>query len=325
MRHRRKGRKLGRNPNHQRALLRNLASALILTERDATDDDNAPKVKGRIITTLQKAKEVRPLVERCITIARRALPHQEAADALGPDTTATAKSGRPGGRASAGRSGTRRLPPWWPSAAACCDCLAQAGLPVSSATSPPLPHRPGRYTRVLRLAKRRLGDAGIRPTWNWSASAIASAAAPPKPRSRPNRPPPEAARGSGRPAAAEPARKANGPPAPPLASPPTARRFRFHPRTSAALPRHDPSSGELRHIDMGVVVVSFADARDAADCGQVRLADAAAFRRRHVLHHRRGRRWTLQRVYEGGRGMLYILNFYLPAVLDLRWRRSSPR
>ena len=43
-------------------------------------------MKGRIITTLQKAKEVRPLVERCITIARRALPHQEAADALGPDT-----------------------------------------------------------------------------------------------------------------------------------------------------------------------------------------------------------------------------------------------
>ena len=27
-------------------------------------------MKGRIITTLQKAKEVRPLVERCITVAR---------------------------------------------------------------------------------------------------------------------------------------------------------------------------------------------------------------------------------------------------------------
>ena len=66
-------------------MLRNLASALILTERDATDEKNAPKVKGRIITTLQKAKEVRPLVERCITIARRALPHLEAAEALEPD------------------------------------------------------------------------------------------------------------------------------------------------------------------------------------------------------------------------------------------------
>ena len=40
MRHRRKGRTLGRSPSHQRALLRNLASALFLTERDADDDDN---------------------------------------------------------------------------------------------------------------------------------------------------------------------------------------------------------------------------------------------------------------------------------------------
>ena len=56
MRHRKRGRKLGRNPNHQRALLRNLASALILTERDPDDLrfldlESAPKVKGRIITT----------------------------------------------------------------------------------------------------------------------------------------------------------------------------------------------------------------------------------------------------------------------------------
>ena len=79
MRHRKRGRKLGRNPNHQRALLRNLASALFLTE--LTDDDKAdapgtgaaatkrlasltpPKVSGRIITTLPKAREVRPLVK----------------------------------------------------------------------------------------------------------------------------------------------------------------------------------------------------------------------------------------------------------------------
>ena len=74
MRHKRKGRTLGRNPSHQRALLRNLASALFLTERDAEGENNAPKVKGRIITTIQKAKEVRPVVERCITLARHALP-----------------------------------------------------------------------------------------------------------------------------------------------------------------------------------------------------------------------------------------------------------
>src|SRR5579884_3985186 len=79
MRHRRKGRVLGRSPSHQRALLRNLASALFLTERDAEHDDNAPKVKGRIITTLPKAKEVRPVIEKCITIAVRGLRAEDEA------------------------------------------------------------------------------------------------------------------------------------------------------------------------------------------------------------------------------------------------------
>jgi len=74
MRHRRKGRVLGRSPSHQRALLRNLASALMLTERETeVDEVGAAKVTGRIVTTVAKAKEVRPLVERCITIAKRGL------------------------------------------------------------------------------------------------------------------------------------------------------------------------------------------------------------------------------------------------------------
>ena len=77
MRHRKTGRRLGRSSSHRKAMLRNLASSLFLTERDAELDANAPKVKGRIVTTLQKAKEVRPLVERCITIARRSLVHAQ--------------------------------------------------------------------------------------------------------------------------------------------------------------------------------------------------------------------------------------------------------
>ena len=48
MRHRRKGRILGRSPSHQRALLRNLASALMLTEREFDPGEpGAPKVPGR--------------------------------------------------------------------------------------------------------------------------------------------------------------------------------------------------------------------------------------------------------------------------------------
>ncbi len=72
MRHRRHGRVLGRAPSHRRSLLRNMVSALFLTERETTDlDPNAPKVKGRIITTVAKAKEIRPLVEKCVTLAKR--------------------------------------------------------------------------------------------------------------------------------------------------------------------------------------------------------------------------------------------------------------
>src|SRR4051812_12525200 len=90
MRHRKKGRVLGRSPSHRLALMRNMASALILTEREAEDEENQPKVKGRIVTTLPKAKELRSWVERCITIARRAMAAQGEADRLG--TTAERNS-----------------------------------------------------------------------------------------------------------------------------------------------------------------------------------------------------------------------------------------
>src|SRR6188472_3058104 len=85
MRHRRSGKKFGRNPSHQRALMRSLASALFLTERNAEFDPNPPKVKGRITTTVPKAKEVRPLVEKCITIAKKSLVAEEAAAKHGTD------------------------------------------------------------------------------------------------------------------------------------------------------------------------------------------------------------------------------------------------
>src|SRR5436190_14218352 len=57
MRHRRSGRKLGRDASHRKALYANLASALI--------------EHGRIKTTEAKAKEVRPIVEEMITLGKR--------------------------------------------------------------------------------------------------------------------------------------------------------------------------------------------------------------------------------------------------------------
>ncbi len=57
MRHRRAGRKLGRTSAHREALLRNLASSLFLYEK--------------IITPEAKAKELRRVAERMITLAKR--------------------------------------------------------------------------------------------------------------------------------------------------------------------------------------------------------------------------------------------------------------
>ena len=164
MRHRRRGRKLGRAPKHQRALQRALASALFLTERDAEFDENKPKVKGRIITTIAKAKEVRPLVEKCITIARKGLVAEDAARQHG--TTAD--------RGSDAWKSWRKSDKWrqWnaavaPAVAARRRCLQligdkQAVLVLFDTVAPRFTDRPGGYTRILRLAKPRLGDAGTR-------------------------------------------------------------------------------------------------------------------------------------------------------------------
>jgi len=164
MRHRRTGRKLGRNSSHQRALLRSLASALFLTERDAEFDDNKPKVKGRMITTISKAKEVRPLVEKCITIAKRGLAAEDAAREFG--TTAD--------RGSDSYKAWRKSEKWtnWnkaiaPSVAARRRCLQLLGNKKAvsvlfAEVAPRFTDRPGGYTRILRLAKPRLGDAGTR-------------------------------------------------------------------------------------------------------------------------------------------------------------------
>jgi large subunit ribosomal protein L17 len=164
MRHRRRGRKLGRNPKHQRALLRSLASALFLTERDAEYEENKPKVKGRIVTTIAKAKEVRPLVEKCITVACRGLAAEETAQEFAIDAergTESWKSWRQSDRWSKWNLAVA------PAVAARRRCLRllgdkQAVRVLFNEVAPRFTDRPGGYTRILRLAKPRLGDAGTR-------------------------------------------------------------------------------------------------------------------------------------------------------------------
>jgi len=64
MRHRKSGRKLGRNSSHRKAMYRNMAASLLRHET--------------IKTTLPKAKELRRVVEPLITLACNA-------DGTGPD------------------------------------------------------------------------------------------------------------------------------------------------------------------------------------------------------------------------------------------------
>ena len=57
MRHRAKGRPLSRTSEHKRAMLNNMATSLLSHDR--------------VVTTEAKAKELRPFVEKLITLARR--------------------------------------------------------------------------------------------------------------------------------------------------------------------------------------------------------------------------------------------------------------
>ena len=116
MRHNVAHRKLGRVTEHRIALLRNQAMALIRHER--------------IETTMPKAKELRPFVERLITIAKRGVA---SAEANGSSLHA------------------RRM------VAAELQDKAVVGK-LFETIAPRFAERPGGYTRILRVGFRR-GDS----------------------------------------------------------------------------------------------------------------------------------------------------------------------
>lgn len=164
MRHRRKGRRLGRSAPHRKAMMRNMASSLFLTERDAELDDNAPKVQGRIVTTMPKAKEVRPLVERCITIARRSLQHTAAAEAFGTDAERGTDAWKAWRTSDQYTKWNNAIAPVVDARRRVLRLLGdkQAMSIVFADIAPRFADRDGGYTRIMRLAKPRLGDAGQR-------------------------------------------------------------------------------------------------------------------------------------------------------------------
>lgn len=116
MRHRVGQRKLGRTTSHRIALLRSQAAALLAHET--------------IQTTVPKAKELRPFVERLITIAKRGV-----------------KAADPKGRSLSARRLVMR------------DLLDETVVTkLFDDLAPRFIDRPGGYTRILRVGHRR-GDA----------------------------------------------------------------------------------------------------------------------------------------------------------------------
>jgi large subunit ribosomal protein L17 len=108
MRHNVDGRKFGRNTSHRKAMFRNMANSVILEEQ--------------VVTTLQKAKEVRRVVDSLITIAKGNSPQS--------------------GRLLFDRTRDERVV-----------------HKVLADLAPRFSARSGGYTRVLKVADRRWGDA----------------------------------------------------------------------------------------------------------------------------------------------------------------------
>jgi len=135
MRHRVAHRKLGRKTEHRLALLRNLCTSLITHER--------------IITTLPKAKELRPFAEHAITLGKRALVAEAPEKALHNRRLAAAYFFS-GNNNRVPDGGYKR--PHAPRTAGVAALDKLFGEVASRFAT-----RPGGYTRILKLGARR-GD-----------------------------------------------------------------------------------------------------------------------------------------------------------------------
>lgn len=79
---------------------------------------------------------------------------------------------------------------------------------------------------------------------------------------------------------------------------------------------------EFLHIDMSRVAVTFAQARRRVLHGLQAKLTPMRFEGGALTSRRRGRTWTVQRLYQQDREMLYILTFYLPRFLDLSFKEK---
>ena len=154
-------------------MLRNLATGLFLTERDESYYEgltmadgksvvNPPRFKGRVVTTIQKAKEVKPLVEKCITIAKNSIPHEEAAEEFATDAERNTEAWRQWRESEKWQKWVAAIAPAVTARRRVFAMLRdkEAVEILFDDVAHRFVDRPGGYTRVLRLAEPRLGDAG---------------------------------------------------------------------------------------------------------------------------------------------------------------------
>lgn len=164
MRHRMKGRKLGRNGSHRKAMFRNMAASLIKTLDQEDNFEGAAKVPGRIITTTQKAKELRPQIERLVTMARKAAVIEENAREFESGVEKGSDEWKQWRQSEKWNKWTQAIAP-----AVALRRRAYATLRDHDAVSilfsvlaERFADRNGGYTRLVKLATPRLGDAGQR-------------------------------------------------------------------------------------------------------------------------------------------------------------------
>ncbi len=162
MRHRMKGRKLGRNSSHRKAMFKNMATSIILSVRADEDDAAAPKVPGRIVTTIAKAKELRPRLEKLVTMARKARVHEQQAEEFATSAE----------RGSSAWKSWREGEQWqkWVNARSPAIAARRRAFAVLRSKeavdilfdelAERFEKRDGGYTRIVRLPSRRLGDGG---------------------------------------------------------------------------------------------------------------------------------------------------------------------
>ena len=111
---------------------------------------------------MQKAKEVRPLVEKCITIAKKAIPHERAAEEFESDADRNSEAWKTWREGEGWQKWNAAKAPAIAARRRVFSLLRdkEAVEILFDDVAERFEDRPGGYTRVMRLAKPRLGDAG---------------------------------------------------------------------------------------------------------------------------------------------------------------------